>query len=300
MGPGIASQMQGLDTAQRTVIKRGGVRDLLGDPEVQARATDVASNLDFTGTFGGVKSVKAPTGLLPEAKRLTREGLPPEDIWTKTGWFQGPDQKWRWEIDDSAAAVNYPADKWGFNRGGEYPQTVGDFLGHPELYEAYPPAGQINFSQKAPHASMAGERGSFAPAEGKVPPRLTLSTTDPEQARSTTLHELQHYLQDVEGFAQGGDPRTAADTVEKYLATIANRMKRAEGPEKAQLARRYEELSRLKLTGGPHELYRRLAGEAEARLVQKRADYTPETRRAWYPGWDYDVPPEQQIVRGVR
>src|SRR6188768_1158533 len=62
MGPGIATQMQGLDTAQRAAVKRGGVRDLLSDPDVQARATDVASNLDFTGTFGGVFAKGADLG----------------------------------------------------------------------------------------------------------------------------------------------------------------------------------------------------------------------------------------------
>ncbi|WP_196301241.1 hypothetical protein, partial [Streptococcus pneumoniae] len=45
-----------------------------------------------------------------------------------------------------------------------------------------------------------------------------------------------------------------------------------------------------------HGLYRRLAGEAEARLVQKRMDLSPEERRARPPWLDYDVPEEQQIV----
>jgi hypothetical protein len=50
-GPSVASRMKGLDTAQRAALKRGGVRDLLNDPEVTARAADVASNFDFTGAL---------------------------------------------------------------------------------------------------------------------------------------------------------------------------------------------------------------------------------------------------------
>tara|TARA_R100001369_G_scaffold72384_2_gene100431 strand:+ start:2014 stop:3450 length:1437 start_codon:yes stop_codon:yes gene_type:complete len=45
------------------------------------------------------------------------------------------------------------------------------------------------------------------------------------------------------------------------------------------------------------ELYQRLAGEAEARNVQTRMDYTPEQRRAT-PPWDtLDVPENELIVR---
>lgn len=46
-------------------------------------------------------------------------------------------------------------------------------------------------------------------------------------------------------------------------------------------------------------VYRRLAGEAEARLVQKRMNYTPEMRRAVAPWQQFDVPVEQQILRGL-
>ena len=49
----------------------------------------------------------------------------------------------------------------------------------------------------------------------------------------------------------------------------------------------------------PHELYRRLAGEAEARLTQARIPLTAGERRARPPWQEFDVPPEQQIVRGL-
>lgn len=46
-------------------------------------------------------------------------------------------------------------------------------------------------------------------------------------------------------------------------------------------------------------LYNRLAGEVEARAVQKRLDMTPDQRRSRPPWEDYDVPEDQQIVRGA-
>lgn len=46
-----------------------------------------------------------------------------------------------------------------------------------------------------------------------------------------------------------------------------------------------------------HDLYERIAGEAEARMVQKRADYTPEQLKSIHPLKDYDVPIEELIYR---
>jgi hypothetical protein len=45
--------------------------------------------------------------------------------------------------------------------------------------------------------------------------------------------------------------------------------------------------------------YRRLAGEVEARNVQKRMDMDAATRRATPPWSTEDVPRDQQIVRGL-
>jgi hypothetical protein len=58
-GPSVASRMKGLDQAQRAAIKRGGVRDLLNDPDVTARAADVASNFNFTGSIASHVMPKA-------------------------------------------------------------------------------------------------------------------------------------------------------------------------------------------------------------------------------------------------
>lgn len=49
----------------------------------------------------------------------------------------------------------------------------------------------------------------------------------------------------------------------------------------------------------PRNEYVRLAGEVEARTVQKRMDMTPDERRARPPWLDYSVPEDQQIVRNA-
>lgn len=49
----------------------------------------------------------------------------------------------------------------------------------------------------------------------------------------------------------------------------------------------------------PHEHYRRLAGETEARLTQSRMNLTPAERAARPPWLEFDVPREHQIVHGL-
>ena len=80
------------------------------------------------------------------------------------------------------------------------------------------------------------------------------------------LHELQHAIQNREGFASGGSPS------------------QFEG-----------------LYNNPYEAYRRLGGEVEARMVQNRMDLTPQQRRDIYPfavgryGYE-DIPKDKQII----
>ena len=75
-----------------------------GSPLAEA-ATDIASNFDFLGTFGGKRSMTADWGRLAKAQRFEGLGWKPETIWRRTGWFKGPDDQWRYEIDDSMAAA---------------------------------------------------------------------------------------------------------------------------------------------------------------------------------------------------
>ena len=117
-----------------------------------------------------------------------------------------------------------------------------------------------------------GERGP----EGAVAPKplpknlkkqlAQLEKYEPEQKRkdqlrefrSVALHELQHAIQQREGFEKGGDP--------SYF-------RGRKLPINPKTGKRYT----------PHELYEALVGETEARLVQERRDMSPEERRATPP-----------------
>jgi hypothetical protein len=81
--------------------------------------------------------------------------------------------------------------------------------------------------------------------------------------RSTTLHEIEHAVQQREGFDPGGTP-TPGPIEGKYITKS--------------------------------EAYRRNAGETEARNVQARRDLNAEARRLYPPWMTEDVPRDQQIL----
>lgn len=90
--------------------------------------------------LAGKASETADISMLERAKQLQASGENSESIRKQTGWFIGYDKQWRYEIDDSAAALvenpvfeNHNAD------GGIYRTAkLGDIMRHEKLYAAYP------------------------------------------------------------------------------------------------------------------------------------------------------------------
>jgi hypothetical protein len=133
---------------------------------------------------------------------------------------------------------------------------------------------------------------------------------------SIALHELQHGIQEAEGFAKGGSAKWAAKEKDKlmarmnYLNTELSEAAKAldkypkNSPEYQKYRNLYDSAMAEKMQMNPSliqrtpdEIYNRLAGEAEARAVQKRMNMTDTQRRVVFPYESYDVPVNQLIVR---
>lgn len=56
------------------------------------------------GMFAGQQSATSDLGALEQARIQKASGKTPEEIHKATGWFQGKDGQWRYEIDDSTSA----------------------------------------------------------------------------------------------------------------------------------------------------------------------------------------------------
>ena len=138
--------------------------------------------------------------------------------------------------------------------GNNKTERLEDVLSFPELYEAYPELKDIivRFEMLDPGI------GGYASDNSIV---LSSSNENSWKYKTILLHEIQHIIQKIEGFARGGNPSTAREHA-FLLATLY--------PET------YSFLDDL----SDHELYRRLAGEIEARNVATRSNFTEEERAA--------------------
>jgi hypothetical protein len=235
------------------------------------------------------------------------EGADPKKIWQETGWFQGADKRWRFEVPDNDIAVSELPP-------GGYANRLENIVRHDAVQEAYPTPYQGSLAAVTTDPSL---NGSWDEANRKL--RLNPSLP-PEQIRSTAAHELQHFVQGQEGFARGGMVGTiAARDVNPEVRALYERMSeidkqriRIYGTKKDWVTDKFPEqdlldelerereaiLAQTKVLRpeAEYEGYRRLAGEVEARNVQTRLDMTPGQRLEYAPWETEDVPREDQFV----
>jgi len=282
------------------------------------------------GMIAGPKAKNADMDKLLTARAMKDEGSKADDIFQETGWWlDHPDGVPRFEIDDSTSSMNMQ----NFPESGGSPIEVklGESLNHPRAYMNYPEAKGINVMNKAEDGYGTG---SFM---GDIDDGMMFVRGSDDNSRSTTLHELQHAIQQREGMARGGSPemfsfRDVTDannhntSLYKTLnSDFARQVESAKGDIKAIIKlkksnpQEYEkindalnelqtadfdaarnkimELDKINQKLDPYQQYKSLAGESEARLVQDRMNMTPEFR-ANYPFYqNYDVPIDEQILR---
>jgi hypothetical protein len=93
-------------------------------------ALDAVNRKEFF-QFGGRKSDTALVSKLQQANSLKESGLKMSDIRKQTGWFMGPDNRWRYEISDEKAKVK-PV------KVGNRIYKLSEILDHEALFSAYP------------------------------------------------------------------------------------------------------------------------------------------------------------------
>lgn len=244
--------------------------------------------------FGGEKgAANAPPGAGPgmpvdAAKRLEASGANSRDIFLKTGWYHAPDGQWKWTLSDKGADLNKDAfltyttggtGGFGGPTSGEKeevalkpggPRKLPDVLSHPTLYQTYPQLKDATVD-RLPQA--AKDNGALADYESTTNTVRFADNRPKEEIVSSLLHELQHGVQGFEGFGQGGSSSLFLPT-DVYLG---RRPATQEENDKA------------------FENYKRLAGETEARQVERQyntRDWTQApTRLEGFPV------AEKQIVR---
>lgn len=318
-----ASELVGTALIDPT-LARAGVKGVekAGRHLLEEVGTGKAMRAGQRGMFGTEKSVGANIDSLERAKQLESKGISRDEIWRWTRWARDPgDKEWRFEIPDEGAGLTLsPRQKKGMGTS-----TAGELLSHPWLFkhEPYLKDTPVEWS------FGVGPQGNYYADTG----RITIQGRNQQELKSALLHELQHAVQVKHGLAEGGNVAGISDAVaesQRFIQKAQTLM--AQEPNAPKLDELMEQVTTGKIDGptfereyervvnsfkhaneikrlneaaaavmkSPYEAYRRLAGEAEARNVQKRMEWTPEKRRA-IPPWRYpeslDVPESELIVR---
>lgn len=254
------------------LFREQGVEIKLGEKLSKEELTQLA----------GVKARTADILKLNRAKEMSAQGESVEKIWALTGWSVGADGKWRFEIPDGDSRT-YNASFLDLlkNRGSV---LLDQLYNNPRLYAAYPALRGITVNPE-----LYGEYyGLYMPTKKAI----WLDVTRPlELVDSTLVHEIQHAIQDIEGFDSGASP----DYVRSRLLTKA--VQKVKAASEAEIDDALENYNNLinKPDDYFYELYRRVTGEVEAKNVQDRLEMRSEELRKLPPEATERVRRDQQI-----
>ena len=204
--------------------------------------------------FIGKKAETWRPSAAKQAEEMEAAGVDPETIWRETGTMRGPDGELRQEISDLDARLEFSAipepknafkwaDEWLNERGFIWKPGIDVFspsipedarkaaieygksmagktveavplqrvLSHPELQQSYPDLYNRLSVAREPSATTRGryQDNLVTTGGGGI---IGSREVDPEL--STLLHELQHAIQEHEGFSRGGNPEIARSILE--------------------------------------------------------------------------------------
>ena len=248
--------------------------------------------------YAGEHARTADLQTLATAQRMWMDGTDNGTIRQETGWFRGMDGRWRFETDDSGMAYHREGDVTFGKDHPEYAEwkglgqkllygglteeetarlqeqntiwqgerrrlhertwrgnaTLENIIDHDALFEAYPELRNV----RVRFENMdVGKEGYYSPSQNAV----VLNTALMGAPEDVIVHEVQHAIQEQEGFASGSSPDYWNRRMEQGYS------KRWSSGEEMM----------------PRELYRNTAGEIEARDAEKRRGLSAAERRAKMP-----------------
>lgn len=306
-----ALKKAGIDVSS---YERGNAEDR---QKVTMDAINSSDNIRFSlaGERGAAAADKAEERTfrmdnLSVAKDMEKNKKKAKAIKAATGWERGADGKWRYEMPD---VVLRDPKEWVNKKTMTLSDIVEKpndlFKEYPELFDAYPKLKDVKI-QKG-RAKMGGSYydntitlnlGGIREAikydldiHYKIATRLL---------KRTLVHEVQHYIQHEEGFANGGSEQFVRDAIKDEFEKVIKQIRglRAEGKEdeaKALAERNKALYNAYANEKDSYKNYKSLSGEVEARNVSARLNMTPEERRKTLAESTEDVARKDQIFLGV-
>jgi len=225
---------------------------------------------------------------LSVARNMEKSGSDAKAIRLTTGWEKGADGKWGYEIDDSKTSLKQ--DIYDLERG-----NLKDLLNHNELFELYPDLANIEI---VPNFNMDSS-ASANPDKN----RITINPDnikDNQDLLTTVLHEVQHFIQEKEGFSKGGSEENIRQVLEDKISNKST-LKRI--TDKLFSKNKSENIASSKhqnpqelLSQDDYKLYESLVGEVQARNVETRQSMSPEERQNTLLSETEDISRESQII----
>ena len=286
------------------------------DPQAAKDFANYVPNL--AGMMVGPQSALWNEANAFKAAKMLKQDIPAAEVFKQTNTAKGLEGEFRQELSDVNSHIKGGPTFYDtvMNRmkalekpSGE-PMYAKDVFHHPDLYKSYPQLGdiEIEFIGKGNKATA-----SYNPLNNVI--KLNENLT-PKEARLSMLHEMQHAIQEIEGFNKGADAnKIIGASVKHYddlmgeIGDLNAQMKKVVGtPEYEHLMNRRANLTKKVLAlGDPlvegSKVYKNYGGEAEARLTQLRRDLFPEKAKQFYPFnnekgniYGLDINPSEAII----
>jgi len=263
--------------------------------------------------------------------QLQAKGINPQEAYAQTGTLIGPEGMLRQEISDKGSFLKGTGNFKDIvmNRlhalQSENPNitrmSIGDVMYHPKAFEAYPHLNDVEI-RFMPKGINTKARADLNNNVIEVHPELS-----GDDAKSSILHELQHFVQEHEGFARGGNReefypelnKTKDDLLNQIhyfnseMSNLAKNEKMTPDQKSAYdflMNARNELVPEAQKYSDPVNImqmasdkYKTLGGEAEARLAQTRRNLTSQEQLQHYPYvndknlFGLDMPFESLLVK---
>ena len=261
------------------------------------------------------------------AKEMEQEGKSPKEIKLATSWEKGVDKKWKYEISYGKIKnkeLVFDVENKNFTNTKTAQTNLGEVYDHEELYEAFPelknsPVIFYEDTKAFSESYMFEYMGSiyinkkfFIDGKNKFTEDFTSG-----QGKNSLQHEIQHLLQNIEGFATGSNlewNRLAIIDSINYFRSRTNESESRDGLQ-GEYDKYFEQFVRRKFNSEVADsilnsegerlefladllkapMYQNFAGEVEARNVQTRISMTPEQRRQTLLSETENISREDQI-----
>jgi hypothetical protein len=225
--------------------------------------------------FVGTRSETANLDNLQTAEDWEKQGKTAKQIRRQTGWYRGADNLWRTELADKPEAIS-------LDRAMQRGATVATVYQNHELLAAYPQLSDIRVRL----AKMEdGTGGYFDETKNEIVLNQSLLTDQTASAKRIIVHEVQHAIQGIEGFARGSNPtymhgRQKVDTQAIRALTQRLNSMPENHPQRPRIQAEIDRRIAAAQAMPGADRYYNTAGEIEARDAAARMNFEQGMRKS--------------------